>query len=515
MPLLNMESFLGVQDLSTLQCNVGTIFVFTVIFILLCVLLRKPAAIPPGPFWTMPLVGDLPLLLGRDLPQTFKRLQGRYGDIFSFYIGRKLIIVINGYELINKAAVRNGGLFSGRPRNFFFIEKSCQGRGIVMSDGPFWQRQRKFTHDRLQEFGFGKSSFESRIITEVKAFIHDLTDQDGAPYDIRHTIRTSMANVVFAVASGRRHEYSDPTFQKLLSNLDHKIKVMLRVSMLNIFLPFLKYIWMPFDLFGFKKLREIQGYFTEYVRKLYHEHTQRDKNGEIDDLMDAYIREMNQSVTRETDTDYTFDQLVDVMDDLLGAGSETSATAICWGVLYLLHYPHIKKRLQTDIDEVIKDNRLPCLNDKPRLPYVEAFIMELLRITNIVPFGLPRAILSTHDIIFEGYKIPKECSIFFNFQSVHLDPQNFEDPLLLNPDRFLDSSGQIVKPKEYMPFGIGRRICLGEPVAKMEIFLFLTAMLKEFDFLPEQEGKIPSLQSVVGMTNAPSEYKIRAIRRTS
>ena len=158
------------------------------------------------------------------------------------------------------------------------------------------------------------------------------------------------------------------------------------------------------------------------------------------------------------------------MDDLLGAGSETSSTAIHWAVIYLLNYPEVKQRLQTDINKVVPDARLPSLDDKAKLPYVEAFIMELLRIANIAPFGLPHAVQGDSDVVFDGYRIPKDCSILFNFQSVHLDRTNYIDPLAFKPERFLDSSGKVAKLKEHMAFAAGRRLCLGEPVAKIDFF---------------------------------------------
>ena len=171
----------------------------------------------------------------------------------------------------------------------------------------------------------------------------------------------------------------------------------------------------------------------------------------------------------------------------------------------------MKQRLQTDINKVVPDARLPSLDDKAKLPYIEAFIMELLRITNIAPFGLPHAVQG--DSVFDGYRIPKDCSILFNFQSVHLDPTNYIDPLAFKPERFLDSSGKVVKLKEHMAFGAGRGLCLGEPVAKIEIFLFLTAMLKEFDFLPEEANKNPTTRSVMAIVQAPVAYKVRVVKR--
>ena len=501
-----------IQSFLATNLSAGAVLTFVVVFIFCYMVTRKPYGIPPGSALILPFLGDLPLLITGDILKTFRRLRTKHGDIFSFYMGRKLIIVINSFELIQKAAVRKGGLFSGRPRNFFSSE-SCgdSGKGIILSDGPFWQRQRKFTHDRLQEFGFGKSAFEAKILEEVNNFIDVLKSQNDQPFDIKDIIHASMANVIFGIVCGTRHDYKDPVFLRLLSDFDHNTKVGLRIGMLHNCFPCFEYL--PLDRLGLEALKIQNDSFRTYAQTLYEEHMRAYKDDNIGDLMDAYIREMKRDNYNKEISDFTFDQLVTVTTDLLGAGSETGATVIRWAVLYLLHYPEIKQCLKTDIDNVVPNSRRPCLDDRAKLPFVEAFIMELLRITNIAPFGIPHAILGEKDIVFEGYRIPKDSSIFFNYETALYDPRNFPDPFRFKPERFINNSGRLFKPKELIPFGIGRRICLGEPVARMELFLFLTAMIKEFDFLPQKDGKLPSLQPVLGLTNAPTEYKVRIVSR--
>ena len=505
-----------IQTYISLENNIGTALVFVVVFLSVYLINRKPKGIPPGSPLTLPFIGDLPLLIGGDILNTFAKLRKRYGDIFSFYIGRKLFIVINGYKLIHKSAVKRGWTFSGRPREDFSWETGSEHGGIFMSSGLLWQRQRKFIHNSLEQFGFGKTSFESKILTEVRSFIEYLRSTNGQPCDFKEAVRTSMANVVFSIVCGKRHEYTDSVFRKILRNIHYATRVFLAYTMISNCFPFFShaYAWIPFDIFHLKKLKAKTDGFRNYVKELYEEHMGHFKC-EINDLMDSYIKEEKNTQNKGTRAEFSFDQMFRVMDDLLGAGTEAGSTAVQWAVIYLLNYPEVKQRLQTDINKVVPDARLPSLDDKAKLPYVEAFIMELLRITNIGPLSLPHAVLGDADVVFDGYRIPKDCSILFNFQSVHLDPNNFKDPLAFKPERFLDSLGKVIIPKEFMPFGAGRRLCLGEPVAKMEIFLFLAAMIKEFDFLPEETAKIPSTRPVIGITQAPVSYKVRVVKRRS
>ena len=163
-----------IQTCLPLENNVGTMLVFVVIFLSVYFFTRKPNGISPGSPLTLPFIGDLPLLVAGDILKTFQTLRERYGDIFSFYMGRKLFNVINGYELIHKSAVKRGWTFSGRPRETFPWEKVSEHQGIIRSKSHFWQRQRKFTHDQLKQFGFGKTSFESKILIDCRPDGHTL-----------------------------------------------------------------------------------------------------------------------------------------------------------------------------------------------------------------------------------------------------------------------------------------------------------------------------------------------------
>ena len=97
---------------------------------------------------------------------------------------------------------------------------SESGKGLFFSDGPLWKNQRQFTHRRLQEFGFGKSSFESKILKEVECFINLLKKENGQATDFRKYIHASVANVIFSIVCGKRHDYDDEQFQQLLTDTE-------------------------------------------------------------------------------------------------------------------------------------------------------------------------------------------------------------------------------------------------------------------------------------------------------
>ena len=488
--------------------NAVCLLIFVAVLLLSYFYTRKPEGIPPGTKYILPFIGDLPVLIGGDYLSALRKLRQRHGNIFSLYIGKDLNIVLNGYETIHEAAVVKGNLFTGRPSVLENDDIGCGNKGIVLSDGLLWKNQRQFTHRRLQEFGFGKSSFESKIWKEVECFINLLKKENGQATDFRKYIHASAANVIFSIVCGKRHDYDDEQFQQLLTDTEETAKQFLKISFLLGRFPFLRYL--PGDPLRLKLMRSTRDRWTEYYRKLYVEHVENLDENDPKDFFDMFILEMSKG-----DNPYfTFDQLSSVARDLFGAGAETTATTIRWAVLYLMKYGDIKARLQSDIDNIIPENRAPRLEDKAKLPYVEAFIMEVLRCANIAPLAAPHAVTSD-DVVFHGYKIPKDTPIIFNLDSVLKDSDIFENPLQFNPGRFIDDDGKVFRPKEFIPFGIGRRICLGEAVAKMELFLFLTAMIKQFDFVLPDDQSEPDMEGILGTTHAPKPFKVKAIQRSS
>ena len=121
---------------------------------------------------------------------------------------------------------------------------------------------------------------------------------------------------------------------------------------------------------------------------------------------------------------------------------------------------------------------MPCLDDKAKLPYVDAFIAEVLRCANIVPLGLPRAEIDGNDSYIDGNRIPHDATIMFDYDSVFMDDEIFERPEVFAPDRFLNASGAFETPPEFMPFSVGRRNCIGMQLAKWELFLYVASLVQ-------------------------------------
>lgn len=122
------------------------------------------------------------------------------------------------------------------------------------------------------------------------------------------------------------------------------------------------------------------------------------------------------------------------------------------------------KKCQEEIDSVVGSNQLPKINDRLNLKYTEAVISEIQRISNVAPLGIAHRAMETTK--FKGYIIPKNTIVIPSLYSVHMDEQYWKDPFEFRPERFLDSNGDLVHHENFIPFGMGKRRCMGENLAK-------------------------------------------------
>jgi hypothetical protein len=92
-----------------------------IVFILAYNYLTKESwkRLPPGPP-SLPLIGSLPFLGSSDIREPLRKLANKYGDVFTIYLGSRRVVVLDGYDVIHDAFVKNAHVFSGRPKTFTF-----------------------------------------------------------------------------------------------------------------------------------------------------------------------------------------------------------------------------------------------------------------------------------------------------------------------------------------------------------------------------------------------------------
>ncbi|KAK6169265.1 hypothetical protein SNE40_020346 [Patella caerulea] len=497
-----------IKELCTNTVNFRTVLVFGVC-IGIWLLMRKPRGIPPGPRFTLPIVGDLLFLGGGgDIRVATRQLRKQYGDIFSVYFGPTLYIYINGYDLVKEALVKRADVFSSRP-SMFISDVLAGKKGIIFSSGKLWKDQRKFAQETLREFGFGRTVLEDRILEEIGYFVEAIGQHNGKAFNMRRLIQASVSNVISFIVYGQRFDYGDPVFEDFVEKLEEIFAVSGFVGLLN-FLPILRFL--PGDLFKFKRtIRNNQEIDKNIIEPSVKDHLKNYDENNTNDFISCYIKEMKRVEKNGEESNINKANIIRTIKDLFIAGTEATSKTIQWTILYLLHNPSVQARCYKEIQDVVGSGRLPSMKDRSDMPYNQAVLQEALRIASIVITGPPLTV--DEDVIFHGYVIPKHTVVFANLDSVLADERVWGDAGVFRPERFLDENGQLVKREEFIPFSIGRRACLGESLAKMELFLFMTTLIQRFEFKPVDPDNLPTLKGVIGITHSPVPYEVIAAPR--
>ncbi|XP_057356233.1 cytochrome P450 2J2 isoform X1 [Manis pentadactyla] len=458
---------------------------------------------PPGPP-SLPIFGNFFQLDFKQNHLEFQRLVKKYGNIFSFQFGALSSVVITGLPLIKEVLVHQAQIFVNRPvtpiRERVFKEK-----GVIMSNGQVWKEQRRFTLMTLRNFGLGKKSLEERIQEEAQHLIQAIEEEKGQPFNPHFKINNAVSNIICSITFGERFEYQDDQFQELLRLLDEVVclEPSMWCQLYNVFPWIMKFLPGPHQtLFSnWEKLKLFIAHMIEDHKK--------DWNPvETRDFIDAFLKEIEKYSGNATSS-FNEENLIYTTLDLFFAGTETTSTTLRWGLLYLALNPGLQEKVQAEIDRVLGQSQQPSTAARESMPYTNAFIHEVQRMGNIIPLNVPREV--TVDTTVAGYHLPKGTIVLTNLTALHRDPAEWATPDTFNPEHFLEN-GQFKRREAFLPFSVGKRVCLGEQLAKSELFIFFTSLVQKFTFKPPDNEKL-SLKFRMGLTLSPVNHRICAVPR--
>ena len=189
---------------------------------------------------------------------------------------------------------------------------------------------------------------------------------------------------------------------------------------------------------------------------------------------------------------------------------ETTSSSLLWSFFYLLHHPECQGKIHQELDAQIGRDRMPSLDDKTNLHYTNAFMHEAMRCTAFVPMSVFHFTYS--EIKFKGYTIPADTVLIASLYHVLHNPEYFPEPEKFKPERFLDSEGRFRSDDRVVPFGIGKRYCLGKSLAEKEYYLFFTGLMQAFEVSNASGQNLPSYAikdvPVPGLVRAVPEYEV-------
>ncbi|XP_036212343.1 steroid 21-hydroxylase [Myotis myotis] len=422
-------------------------------------------------------------LLQPNLPIHLLGLAQTLGPVYRLRLGMQDVVVLNSKRTIEEAMVKKWVDFAGRPQIPSYELVSRHNQDLSLGDySPLWKAHKKLTRSALL-LGM-RGSMEPLVERLAQEFCERLRTRASTPVAIQEEFSLLTCSIICHLTFGDQedavvHAFHD-CVQDLMRTWDHW-----SIHILDI-VPFLRFFPSP----GLRRLKQAVESRDHMVEGQLRRHKESMVTGRWRDAMDYMLQGVGKPPAEQGSGQLLEGHVHMSVVDLFIGGTSTTSTTLSWAVAFLLHHPEVQRRLQEELDRELGPgawcSRVPY-KDRARLPLLNATIAEVLRLRPVVPLALPHR--STRPSSISGYDIPEGTVVIPNLQGAHLDETVWERPHEFWPDRFLAPGGS----PGALAFGCGARVCLGEPLARLELFVVLRRLLQAFTLLPPA-GALPSLQ---------------------
>ncbi|KAM9323956.1 cytochrome P450 2F2-like [Gastrophryne carolinensis] len=387
--------------------------------------------------------------------------------------------------------------------------KECLGMfeyplSLTFMNGEMWKQLRQFSFWTLRDLGMGKKSLEEPILDEAHHFVEHFKGLNGKPVDPKYILVCAISNILANLLMGIRYEYEDKNWMNVLqlSNEGYHILSSVWGQLYDIFPAIFHYLPGPhrkmYDL-----VKPLSNIFTESVKT----HLDTLDPACPRDYMDCFLVKMKQEEKNNSKTPFTPRHLAMSTYSMFLGGTESAAGTTYFGLLFLIKYPELQGRLHEEIDQVIGQTREPKAEDRNLMPFMNAFVHEIQRFSDIFPMGFMRA--TTRDTKLRGFFIFKDTNVMPMLTTALRDPTMFETPEEFNVNHFLDENGKFKKNNAFIPFSAGKRVCIAEGLVRMQLFLFFTIILQNFTLKSEVDPKnLDVSPKESGFENLPPACKI-------
>ena len=483
-----------------------SLFLFHIGSYLLRRVVRSSVRHPPEPLG-LPFIGHV-LKIGKKPYISFQHLRESYGDVYRVRLLTTPVVVLNGYEAMHEAFCGQARVFAGRPE-FRSWKNIANGNSLAFSTfSDSWRLQKKYSLHALFQYNDSIDGLENLINREADTAIQTLIKSQKL--DPKIVLQDCVVTLVFSMLFGNNESNKAATriimeqlniFRDSFDSI--QVSDMLPKPLAELLLPKTSAV-----------LHSVCSIVNDTVQGQMHA-SLSNYSGTIETVADSYIKTSLQIPEAGLENGFTRQQLVDSIQDVIGASVETTTHTLYFAVRYLVLYPDVQRKLQNELDQIISvDNRNDdvTIRDREKLPYVHATLTEILRHSCVLPITIPHC--TTEDTTFRGYFIPKNTMIFGNIYSANMDPEVFDSPTDFRPERFLSPDGTFNKKlsEKIGAFGLGKRRCLGEMIANKILFILFVRMVVACEF--EKDGEIDEDEHF-HLTLYPTSYSVYVAPRNS
>lgn len=404
----------------------------------------------------------------RDFKKPMTDMAIKYGEVAHVRNRNRDFIVVSGHEAAKHVLITNQDNY--RKGLEYELLRVVLGDGLLTSEGETWRRQRRlaqpmFAKRHLKHF----TEHMTRATSEVLDGEPFATLPEGEVIDVSEVMMALTLDIVGralfgADLSGETARKVGPAMNDVISlgtRMTRRLPtfVMSRLPGMNLE----KAMGVNPEGRRFQRgLDDLRGVISELIEE-------RNARG---DLGDDLLGLMMSAKDEETGATMSRQQIGDELMTFMLAGHETTSNALAWTWRRLSLNPAARERLFAEVDTVLGD-RIPDMDDMERLPWTRACVEEAMRVESPV-WTVGRQALEEDEVL--GYRIPKGASVMVLISLIHRDPRVWPNPEGYDPSRFLPENSKGRSRHAFMPFGAGRRVCLGSTFATVEATL-LAAML--------------------------------------
>ncbi|KAF8354275.1 hypothetical protein PRIPAC_95898, partial [Pristionchus pacificus] len=465
--------------------------VSTVLFLVAVYVYRYYANVrryPKGPT-PLPLIGNLHQFDPHRLHHYFETVQAEYGDVFTVWTPCPMVVLMS-YSTIKEALVTKGDDFLGRlgqfPDNLFM---ATENGGVIFSQGENWREQRRTSIHIMRDFGMGKNVMEAQVKASMDEFMKHLDSiKDKSAVDFRWPIQILVANVINEVLFGYHYRFDDcKRLMDYADTLTAQIEAVRKSVLVQLAMQFPWIARLPvIGWLAVGQHRKSSSRLLDHVRADVRrcEKTFSDSE-EPACFVHAYMQRMPKNDL------LTEDQMVNVCGDFFVAGMETTSTTLRWAMLHMAKNQRVQDKIRAEIHAVLGRDGDITMNEKMRLPYTSAAVSELQRMANILPLNVIH--MTVNDTKVDGHAIPNGTIIMAQIHNVMKRGEIFEEAAEFRPERFLMKDGKTPNRatlEQVIPFSMGKRMCAGEGLARMELFLGLATILQKYRILPPKDASL-------------------------
>jgi cytochrome P450 len=376
--------------------------------------------------------------------------------VVSIRSGIQNIVIIGRHKAAVDIMEKQGKMLVDRP-HLIAADILTGGQSLAVTHaGDRLRRKRRAIHTHLQPKS--AETYQPLQISQAKTVVLKILDD---PHNFQDHLMSYAATTILKIVYGKTTPTSatDPEITEAHEILRVFRKTLIPGAYWVETIPWLKYLpWYAPELkVNFKRIRRL------YTGQLNRVKLQMEKNEDIGPSFSKYLLE-NENLYGLTDI-----EMAHVSGSLFGAGTDTTAVAVCTVLMAAAHFPEEQAKVQAELDAIIGREQAPTFADKQSLPRLEAFISEALRWRPLTPEGLPHR--TTEDVIWEKYCIPAGTTVTGNIWAISRDPEVYPEPDAFKPQRLINDQGRLRDDLTFPVFGFGRRVCPGQHVANRSVFI--------------------------------------------